>query len=125
MTNGRNQGNGLTIRPFNLREGLILHDLRVELQDMVDVLLGRQPPPIDTGVSTLMEVAEAYHARAREIEMLLCQGEADGSILKGSKHYHFRTGELRAFIELVRKSIDLGSRRVTMAQMEASLREFG
>lgn len=99
--------------------------MRIELKDMTDVLLGREEPPIDIGVSTLMEVAEAYHARAREMEMLLSQAESDGYVVKGSKHYHFRTGELRAFIELVRKSIELGSRRITVAQMEINLREYG
>ena len=92
--------------------------MREELAIMHDVLLGREPSPINSGVSSLMEVAEAYHARAREMEGLIHEAEADGAVLKGSKLYRFRTGQLRSFIELARGAIDLGSRRITVAQME-------
>lgn len=85
---------------------------------MTNVLLGREDPPFDVGVMTMMEVAEAFHARASEMEMELHQLEADGTVLRGSRPYKFRTGQLRTFIEMVRKTIDLGSRRITAAQME-------
>lgn len=91
--------------------------MKAELQEYTDVLLGRKSAPVDSGVSTLMEVAEAYHARAREMEMQIRQAEIEGLVLKGSRHYHFRTGPLRSFIELSSKSIDLGSRRITMEQL--------
>jgi hypothetical protein len=99
--------------------------MKQELMSMTDVLLGREPAPIDTGASTLMEVAEAFHARAREMSMLLKDAEAEGAVLKGTAAYKFRTGMLRDFIQLVERSVDLGSRRITVAQLEARLQEFG
>lgn len=90
-----------------------LHDLVAELKDMTDVLLGREEPPIDAGHMTLMEVADAYYARAAELTMLLQQEEREGEILKGSAHYRFRTGELRTFMEMAKRAADLGSRRLT------------
>ena len=101
------------VRYFKIGEGYDLDQMKRELDDYMDVLLGRQDPPIDVGVMTLMEVAEAYHARACEIEMELKEMEAEGVIMKGTRLYHFRTGKLRTFIELTNKTIDLGSRRVT------------
>lgn len=100
---------------------LDLHDLRIELQEMTDVLLGREEPPIDTGISTLMEVAEAYHARGKEIEMQFHIAESDGVITKGSAHYRFRTGTLRSFIELCKGAMELGSRRVTTLKIELDM----
>lgn len=93
--------------------------MKSEIQVYTDILLGRNPPPIDVGVLTLMECAEAFHARAKEMEMNLLNAEAEGTVLKGSGHYKFRTGALRSFIELCSKAIDLGSRRVTYANMVA------
>lgn len=87
--------------------------MRDEIAGYKDVLLGRVNPPIDVGVLTLMEVAEAYHARAKEIEMELLELENTGAILRGSNPYRFRTGYLRSFIEMTSKTIELGSRRVT------------
>lgn len=113
----------MSVRSFTLGEGLDLHDMRQELKDMTDVLLGRVPPPVDTGVSTLMEVAEAYHARAREMEQHLHEAEADGYVLRGDKRYRFRTGQLRSFIEMTRLAVDLGSRRITVAKIEYDMRE--
>lgn len=84
-----------------------------EIQDMTDVLLGRVEPPIDSGHLTLYEVADAYYARAAELTMLLQKSEREGQIVKGSAHYKFRTGELRTFLELAKRSADLGSRRIT------------
>lgn len=96
--------------------------MRDELAEMTDVLLGRQDPPIDRGVLTLMEVADAYYARAKEMEMLILQAEADGTVLKSSRTYKFRTGQLRSFIDMAKYAIELGSRRVTAERMEM---EFG
>lgn len=84
---------------------------------MTDILLGREDPPVDLGPITLMEIAEAFHARASEMEMQLLEGEASGHILKGSRTYKFRTGMLRTFIEMCKRSMDLGSRRVTYEKM--------
>ena len=88
------------------------------------MLLGRTDPPVERGVSTLMEVAEANHARAAEVYALIQRAEANGSALKNGAHYKFRTGELRTFIEATKRTIDLGSRRITMAAKEFEFEEF-
>jgi hypothetical protein len=100
-------------------EGYDLVRAKTELADYIDILLGRVDPPIDRGVLTLMECAEAFHARAKELEMELLEMEREGAVLQGSSPYKFRTGYLRSFIELVEKTIALGSRRVTHAQLES------
>ena len=88
--------------------------MRAEIDDAVDVLLGRSPSPITNKTTLeLMEVAEAYHGRACEMQIQLMRMEAEGVIPKNSKAYKFRTGELRTFIQLCSKAIDLGSRRLT------------
>lgn len=110
------------VRYFKLGEGFDLQDIRLELEHMTDVLMGRDEPPVDLGVSTLIEVAEAYHARAREIEMHISQLENEGHVLKGSAIARFRTTELRWFIELTRKAIDIGSRRITRWVEEMRMR---
>lgn len=115
-------GRVTSVRAFRLGDEYDLPTMRDELKTMKDVLLGRIPPPVDTGISTLMEVAEAFHARAKDMEMHLHEAEADGHVLRGSKHYKFRTGELRDFIELVAKTIELGSRRITATQLEMQMR---
>lgn len=85
---------------------------------MRDVLLGRKDPPIIRGVLTMMEVGEAYYARASEMTALIQRKEADGIVSKGDRYYKFRTGELRTFMEACKQSIDLGSRRLTYARLE-------
>lgn len=89
-----------------------------EFQDYWDILLGREVPPIDVGTLTLMEVANAYYARAREVEKIILEGEREGLYLRGSSHYRYRTGELRSFIEMSKAAYELGSRRLTASQME-------
>jgi hypothetical protein len=102
------------LRAVPLGDGLpSLTTLVGELQDMTDVLLGREEPPINAGNITLMEVADAYFARASEITQLLQKAEREGQVTKGSAHYKFRTGELRTFLEMARRAADLGSRRLT------------
>ena len=107
------------MRAFRLGEGYDLVGMKSEIEDYKDVLLGRMQPPVDAGVLTLMECAEAFHARAKEMEMELLEMEAEGAVIKGSRPYKFRTGYLRSFIELVAKTIELGSRRVTHAVAQA------
>lgn len=92
-------------------------DMRVELRDMTDILMGREDPPIRNGVMTLMEVANTCLARACELEALILEGELDGTIKPGSPYKKFRTGELRSYKELFKASNELGSRRLTKAQM--------
>lgn len=84
-----------------------------ELEEYVDVLLGRVPPPIEAGDLSLMEVADAYFARASEIQMRILEMEREGGTFRGSEYYKFRTGELRSFLELSKRAADLGSRRLT------------
>lgn len=85
--------------------------------------MGHKDSPIKNGVLSLMEVSNAYLSRALELTMLIQRAESDGHIPKGSHFYKFRTGELRSFTELASKAADLGSRRVTAAQMEYDMKE--
>lgn len=109
---------GQRVRDVPLQAGL--PDVEViskELEEYADVLLGRVPPPIEAGELTLMEIADAYHARACEIQMKIQQLEREGGTFRGSNYYKFRTGELRAFIELAKRAAELGSRRLTQARL--------
>lgn len=107
------------IRAVRLGEGLPnLATLRFELQDYVDILLGRKDHSLPDNIMALAELANAYLARAREIEALIYQLEREGQVIRGSQHYKFRTGELRSLIDLFSKSYELGSRRITVAAME-------
>lgn len=72
---------------------------------------------MDSPYLQLAEVAAAYHSRAREVEMLIYIGENDGSIIRGSKLYKFRTGTLNSFIEMSKRLYDLGSRRLTQESL--------
>lgn len=90
---------------------------------MREVLLGREPPPISNGVMTMMEVADAYYARAKEMEAAIHRAEADGVVLPKSRTYRFRTSELRAFIETAKSAVELGSRRLTAARLELDIRQ--
>ena len=88
-------------------------DIYDELKGYTDVLLGREPSPVNSPYLALAEVATAYYARAQELDMLIHQGEDEGIIKKGSQYYRIRTGVLRAFIEQSKRMADLGSRRLT------------
>lgn len=108
-----------TLRSFKLEEGLPdINSLQSEINDMLDVLMGRVPPPITTGVTTLMEVADAFYARLTEIAILIKRKEDSGSIKRGSAYYKFRTGELRLMMDMVSKTTQLGSRRLSAAQLK-------
>lgn len=129
---GRKRGNkrtpaeGATLRGVKLGEGLPnLTAMQSEIEDMMDVLLGRVEPEVDMGTITLMEVADAYFARAMEMTYLLQQGEREGTVLKGSSHYKFRTGELRTFTEIAKRAADLGSRRLTEEQLRVEQERLG
>ena len=99
-----------------------MDDLWEEIHGYVNVLLGREASPLDSPYLDMMEVATAYYARAQEIDMLIHQGEREGSIIRGSALYKFRTGELRSFIDLAKRCAELGSRRLTQESLLAASR---
>ena len=112
--------------PLDLPEGLPPISLMVqELQDMTDVLMGREPPPIDLGVSTLLEVANGYYARASELTMMIQQQEREGRVKAGSAHYKFRTGELRTFLDFCKRCLETGSRRLTYESLKFEMQKTG
>ena len=112
----RHTANG--VRYFSLGDGYDLVGLKIEIAGYWDVLLGREDPPIDKGILTLMECAEAYHSRAKQIEAEILELEAEGAVVRASRPYKFRTGYLRSFIEATAKTIELGSRRLTQETNE-------
>ena len=89
-----------------------------ELDGYNNVIFGREETPIKNGVSTMYELAVAYYARAKEIEMY-CKKFESGIDVGKTRHpiYRFRTGQLNVFIEMVKELAKLGSRRITVAQM--------
>jgi hypothetical protein len=96
-----------------------------EIFDMADVLMGRKPPPHVAGTMTLYEIAEAYYGRASEMTMLIQKLEREKRVVKGEPLYLFRTGELRTFRELAKSAADLGSRRLSDAQLEHDRAIYG
>jgi hypothetical protein len=122
----RRSSKATSLRPFDINGGLPrVFDLQVEIQEYWDILLGREESPVQHGISTLMEVADAYFCRASEISALILQAIREGRIGKGSNHDKFRTGELRLFMEAAKRAADLGSRRITTKQIEAEEARLG
>jgi hypothetical protein len=118
------------VRQFRLGEGLPpVRELRAELAEMREVLLGREEPPISVGVMTMQEVAEGYFSRACEMEQLILDAEHDGRVAKKDHYYSFRTQTLRSFKEQAKSAAELGSRRLTWEalryQQETTGRESG
>lgn len=106
-----------TLRSFKIGEGLPTpHEISAELEEMRDVLMGRKPSPV-RGILALMEVADAYFARACELEQLILEAVREGHITKSSAYQQIRTQEIRSFKELAKSAAELGSRRVTVEQM--------
>lgn len=100
-------------------------DVRDELLEYCDVLLGRKPAPISSPYLALGEIATAYYARAQEIDMLIHEAERDGTVMKGSDLYKVRVGALRSFIEMSKRMAELGSRRLTQEQLLTEQRKTG
>lgn len=94
------------------------------MDEYTDVLLGRVPPPFDRGILTLQEYANAVYSRAMEITARIQRAEASGAVLVKSAPYKFRTGELATFCEMAKRAADLGSRRVTVWQVEQEMRHW-
>lgn len=115
-----------SLRYHKLNEGLPpLPELEMEIQDMLDELMGRVPPSIQAGTLTLMETADAFFARASELQLLIQKGEREGSVPKGGGYYKFRTGELRTFLEIAKRAADLGSRRLSEEQLVFERQRLG
>lgn len=109
---------GGRLREIQTQAGLQpIEEMEEELEGYMDVLMGRTPPPISAGHLTLMEVADAYFARACEMQYHILKAEREGAVFKGHSYYKFRTGELRTFLELTKRAADLGSRRLTQARL--------
>ena len=104
----------------SVRVGLGLPDvdeLKEEFLHYANVLLGREQAPVESPYLALQEVAAAYHARAREVEMMIYDGEREGAIMRGSALYLFRTGSLRSFIDMSKRMHELGSRRLAQEEL--------
>ena len=101
-------------------EGLpAVEELQEELLGYANIILGRADPPLqlDGFYLDLMEVAAAYYARAKEIDMLIHWEEQNRRVVRGSAYYRFRTGQLRSFMEMAKMMADLGSRRLTQERL--------
>lgn len=96
-----------------------IDELQDEFLGYTNIMLGRADPPteIDGYYLDLMEVAAAYYARAKEVDMLIHFEEQNRRVIRGSPHYRFRTGQLRTFMEMAKVMADLGSRRLTQEKL--------
>lgn len=96
-----------------------IDQLQEEFLDYANIMLGRADPPteIDGYYLDLMEVAAAYYARAKEVDMLIHFEEQNRRVIRGSPHYRFRTGQLRTFMEMAKVMADLGSRRLSQEKL--------
>jgi hypothetical protein len=113
------------VRNIRVGEGLPpLEDLRDELDEYMDILLGRKDAPL-RGPLALMETADMYYARATEINSKILRGEQDGTIGASAPLRKFRTGALRDFREVAKRAADLGSRRLTALGIELEREKTG
>lgn len=109
---------GQTLNSVRIEAGLPeAGEIKEELLHYANVLLGREPCPIESPYLAMQEVATAYHSRAREIEMMIYELEAEGVIMRGSPLYKLRTGSLRSFIDLAKRCAELGSRRMSQESL--------
>lgn len=92
---------------------------------MIDVLKGHKPSPVDMGLITLHEVADAFYSRAAEITARIQYAELLGRVKRGSPEYKFRTGPLRTFMAMCQGASALGSRRITEAELRFEMERFG
>ena len=109
--------------PLQFPDYELYDELVAEFDEYTNVLLGRDKSPVYSPYLELMEVATAYHSRAREVEMNIYRMEVDGTVRRGDPLYKFRTGQLNSFIEMARKCIDLGSRRLTQETILTEMRK--
>jgi hypothetical protein len=120
------------VRQFSVGAGLPKpQDIRDELEDMRNVLLGRcdVPSGAPAGLIMLQEVADMFFGRACELEQLILEATAEGSISKTSPYHQIRTQEIRSFKDQAKSAFELGSRRITFERLlfdqETTGREVG
>lgn len=73
----------------------------------------------------LLEVASAYLARAYDLERRIYQREQTLTLARGSAEQRFRTGALESFICQAKVLRDLGSRRLSFAQLRYDSEKTG
>lgn len=106
------------VRTFTINGGLPKPEAIVsELAGYRDILFGREEPPIEKGVMTLMEIAEAYFSRTCEFEQLILEAKREGRLTSKSPYHSLRTQELRSFKEMFKSATELGSRRITFENL--------
>jgi hypothetical protein len=138
MSEGRRDGKRKVAHPAKVQFGRKLSEVPVpeglgteeeltqEFLGYIDVLLGRVDSPIESPYLGKMEVAAAYHTRAREVEMRILHAERTGKLPKDGPYTKFRTGSLRAFIEMAKREFELGSRRLSQEDLITRQRlEYG
>lgn len=104
---------GRRVRTFRVGYGLKTpQEIREELAQMRDVLLGRDEAPVG-GLMAMQEIGDAFFGRACEIEQLILEAEAEGWIEKNSPYHTLRTQEVRSFKDMAKSAAELGSRRLT------------
>jgi len=94
-----------------------VEELQEEFTGYAHIILGRADPPVEAPYLDLMEVAAAYYARAKEVDMLIHWEEQQHRVIRGHPHYKFRTGQLRSFMEMAKMMEDLGSRRLSQERL--------
>lgn len=94
-----------------------IDEMKRELDHYWDVLLGRIDPPVESPYLMLMEVADAYFARAKEMHAKILELEREQVIPRGAPLQRFRTGYLRDFIEVAARASDKGSRRLSQEDL--------
>lgn len=108
------------VRSFHINSGLPTPAaILQELSDMRDVLQGREDPPLEMGILTLMETAEGYFSRACALEQEIYTAVRQGKLVGKTKteYSSIRTQELRSFKEMAKSAAELGSRRLTFENL--------
>lgn len=114
------------IRPMPIKKGFpTAEEIGDEVEYMFNVLLGRVDPPMRVGVTTLMEIADAYYARAAELTYMIHREERRGNIKRGDELYKVRTGELADFMEACKRAVETGSRRLSYEQLKFNQHDRG
>lgn len=101
-----------------------IEECRAEIDAYYAVFMGRVDLPEINKTTDLMEFATAVLSRLNEMEYLIERAENDHipGYNRGSQFQRFRTGELRAAQDTARKQLELGSRRLSYAQMIEGMR---